>query len=97
MDMLNALIKAKNDLTNIHDIVHIEQCGGEQFYTAQFPALPSIAKKTLWRYANDSTKISQVCKGSGRNNALAVVDLTLGLRWLTGSMSLCALTPSNLA
>jgi hypothetical protein len=40
-DMLNALIKAKNNLTNIWDIVHIEQRGGKQFAT--FQAMPSVA------------------------------------------------------
>ncbi len=32
VDMLNALIKAENDLNHIRDIVCIEQRGGEQFH-----------------------------------------------------------------
>jgi hypothetical protein len=67
MDMLNALIKAKNNLTNIRGIVRIEQRGGKQSYTMQCPALLSVAKKTLRRYAVNSKKISQESKGSGRN------------------------------
>ncbi len=48
MDMLTALIKAKNDLTNIRNIVHVEQRGREQFHTSKIcPTMPSVAKKTL--------------------------------------------------
>jgi hypothetical protein len=58
MEMLNALIKAKNNLTNIQDIMHVEQRSGMQLIT--FQAMPSVAEKTLWRYADDGTsKISQ--------------------------------------
>ncbi len=57
MDMLNALIKAENNLTNICNIMRIEQRSGEQFAMGQ--AMPSVEKKTLWRYANDTTRISQ--------------------------------------
>jgi hypothetical protein len=32
IDMLNALIKAENNLTNIRDIIWVEQHGGEQFH-----------------------------------------------------------------
>jgi hypothetical protein len=47
MNMLNALLKAENDLTNIRDIVRVEQRGGKQCTT--FQAMPSVAKKTLWQ------------------------------------------------
>jgi hypothetical protein len=45
--MLNALIKAENDVTNIRDIVRTEQLGGEQFHFSPSPAHPSVAEKTL--------------------------------------------------
>ncbi len=71
MDMLNALIKAEINLMNICDIVHVEQPAGEQFYTVQCPALPSIAKKTLQQYAHDTMKISQESRGSSRNKSFS--------------------------
>jgi hypothetical protein len=45
--MLNALIKAENDVTNIRDIVCTKQLGGKQFHFSPSPANPSVAKKTL--------------------------------------------------
>jgi hypothetical protein len=70
MDMLTALIKAKNDnLTNICNIVCVEQCGREQFHASKIcPTMPSVAEQTLRRYADDSTKISHNSRGSNRNN-----------------------------
>jgi hypothetical protein len=69
MDMLTALIKAENNLTNIRNIVRVEQCGGQQFHTGKiFPTMPSVAKKTPQRYADDSTKISHDSRGSNHNN-----------------------------
>ncbi len=47
VEMLNALIKAENDVTNIRDIVRTEQLGGEQFHFSPSPAHPSVAEKTL--------------------------------------------------
>ena len=35
VNMLNALIKAENDLNNIREIVWVEQGGGEQFHASQ--------------------------------------------------------------
>jgi hypothetical protein len=48
--MLNALIKAENDLNHIRDIVHVEQRGGEQFHLSQGHAHASVAEKTIQRY-----------------------------------------------
>jgi hypothetical protein len=73
-EMLNALIKAKNNLTNIQDIVHVEQCGGEQFAT--FQAMPSVAEKTLWWCPDNGTsKISQDLRGSYRNDCFGCSGL----------------------
>jgi hypothetical protein len=48
MDMLTMLIKAENDLTNILDIVRVEQCGREQCHASDIcPTMPSVVKKTL--------------------------------------------------
>ncbi len=52
VNMLNALIKAKNDVTNICEIVRVEQLGGEQFHVQ---AHPSVAEKTLQHYSGDTT------------------------------------------
>jgi hypothetical protein len=45
-DMLQALIRAKAEVSNILNIVRIDQHGGEQFYqtTLATPAFPSLAK-----------------------------------------------------
>jgi hypothetical protein len=65
MDMLTALIKAENNLTNICNIVRVEQRGGEQFHAGKIcPTIPSVTKKTLWRYADVSTKINHDSRGS---------------------------------
>jgi hypothetical protein len=50
VDMLNALIKAENDLSNIRDIVCVEQRGGKQFHLSQGQAHASVAKKTIQQY-----------------------------------------------
>ena len=44
VNMLKALIKAKNDVTNICEIARVEQLGGVQFHPQ---AHPSIAEKTF--------------------------------------------------
>jgi hypothetical protein len=48
--MLNALIKAENDLNHIRDIVRVEQRGGEQFHLSPGQAHASQAEKTIQRY-----------------------------------------------
>jgi hypothetical protein len=48
--MLNALIKAENDLNNIRDIVRIKQRGGKQFHLSQGQAHASVAEKRIQRY-----------------------------------------------
>jgi hypothetical protein len=53
--MLNALIKAENDLTNIRDIIRVEQHGGEQFHLSQGQANASMAEKTFQQYGNNAT------------------------------------------
>jgi hypothetical protein len=65
--MLNALIKAKNNLTNIRDIIRVEQGVGEQFHSAGTQANPSVAKTTLHQYGDDTTRVSRDCEDSGRN------------------------------
>ncbi len=50
--MMNALIKAKNNVMNIREIVCVEQLGGEQFHAQ---AHPSNAEKTLQKYSSDAT------------------------------------------
>ena len=50
VDMLNALIKAENDLNHIRDIVRVEQRGGEQFHLSQGQGHASVAEKTIQRY-----------------------------------------------
>jgi hypothetical protein len=45
MHMLNALIKAENNLMNIHDIMRIEQHGGKQFNTAQCLPFQALQRK----------------------------------------------------
>ena len=57
--MLNALIKAKNDVANIRDIVCTEQLGGKQFHLSPSPVHPSVAKKTLQQYGGDTTPGSE--------------------------------------
>ena len=47
IDMLNALIKGENNLTNIRYIIQVEQGGGEQFHSAGAQANPSVAEKNL--------------------------------------------------
>ncbi len=64
VNMLNALIKAANNLTNIHDIVWVEQCRGEQFHLSQGHAHASVAEKTLQRYGYDATRVSFESKGT---------------------------------
>ena len=52
VDMLNALIKAENNVTNIRENVRVEQLGGKQFHAQ---AHPSIAEKTLQHYSGDTS------------------------------------------
>jgi len=59
VDMLNALIKAENDLNHIRDIVRVEQRGGEQFHLSPGQAHASQAEKTIQRYGGgDASKRS---------------------------------------
>jgi hypothetical protein len=66
--MLQALTKTENDISHILDIVRIDQCGGEQFYTtpslsvASPVTFPSIAERTLNCYSNNATKQSDNVK-----------------------------------
>ncbi len=46
-DMLTALIKAENDISNIKDIIRGEHGGGEQFHLGSTQANPSVAEQTL--------------------------------------------------
>ncbi len=52
-DMLMVLIKTKNEVSNILDIIRVGQQGGEQFLASSHHAasstasFPSIAKRTL--------------------------------------------------
>ena len=50
VDMLNALIKAENDMNHIRDIVRVEQRGGKQFHLSPGQANASQAEKTIQRY-----------------------------------------------
>jgi hypothetical protein len=58
--MLQELIRAKTEVSNILDIVHVNQRGGEQFYqtTPATPAFPSLAKRRIKSYTrtDDVTK-----------------------------------------
>ena len=65
-DMLTALIKAENDISNIKDIIRGEQGGGEQFHSATAQSNPSVAEKTLRKYGDDTTKVSRDSDGSAR-------------------------------
>ena len=47
VNMLNALIKVENNLTNIHDIFWLEQRGFKKFHFSQGHANASVPKKTL--------------------------------------------------
>jgi len=47
VDMLNALIKAENDLNNIREIVRVEQGGGEQFHASQGQTHASVAERII--------------------------------------------------
>ncbi len=94
--MLNALIKADNDLINICDIVWVEQCGGKQFHTSHGQAHPSVAKKTLWRYGNNAPRGNQDVGGSGQNQFLDVASLTLGQSLLMANTSSYAQMPTSL-
>ncbi len=70
-DMLTALIKTKNKVSNIFDIVRVNQRGGEQFLTSSHhtasstASFPCIAKLTLDRYSEEgasSTKLEDGMK-----------------------------------
>jgi hypothetical protein len=64
VDMLNALIKAENDLNNIRDIVRVKQCDGKQFHLSQGQANSSVAEKTIRRYGGgEATRSSYEPKG----------------------------------
>jgi hypothetical protein len=52
VNMLDALIKAKNDVTNIREIVRVESLGGKQFHGQ---VLPTFSEKTLQQYNSDTT------------------------------------------
>ncbi len=81
INMLNVLIKAKNNLTNIRNIVWVEQHGGGQFHLSQGHAHASMAKKTLQHHGDDATQVSFESRGMARNpSALGVVGLTHGQR-----------------
>jgi hypothetical protein len=67
--VLNALIKAENNLTNICNIMCIEQRGSEQFTMGQ--AMPNIAEKTLQHYVDNTTRISQDSWGSSKNDCFS--------------------------
>jgi hypothetical protein len=56
--MLNALIKAENDLNNIRDIVWVEQRGGKQFHISQGQANASVAETTIQRYGGEESTCS---------------------------------------
>ena len=69
-DMLSALIKMENSVSNILDVIP-DAHGGEQFLVnpppgGSAPAFPSVAMTTLQCYANggDSTKGSDTTGGS---------------------------------
>jgi hypothetical protein len=64
VDMLNALIKADNDLTNIHDIDRVEQRRGKQFHLSQGHSNASMAETTLQQYCDDATQVSFESKGT---------------------------------
>jgi hypothetical protein len=64
VNMLNALIKAENNLNNIRNIVWVEQRGGEQFHLSQGHAHASVAEKSLQHYGNDATQVSFESKGT---------------------------------
>jgi hypothetical protein len=59
-DMLTALIKTKNEVSNILDIVRVNQQGGEQFLASSHhvasstASFPSVAKRTLDRYSEEA-------------------------------------------
>jgi hypothetical protein len=55
--MLNTFIKVENNLTNICDIVRVEQRRGKQFYLSQGQANTSVAEKTLQQYGNNATEL----------------------------------------
>lgn len=67
-DMLTALIKAENDISNIKDIIRGEHGGGEQFHSASAAANPSVAEKTLRKYGDEASKVSRDSAGSTRTN-----------------------------
>jgi hypothetical protein len=55
INMLQALIKAEAAVTNILEIVRVDQRSGEQFYQAPpgtAPAFPSLAERTINSYSN---------------------------------------------
>jgi hypothetical protein len=59
-DMLQALIRAKAEVSNILDIVRVDQRGGGQLYQTMpaTPAFPSLVEQTIKSYtsADDVTK-----------------------------------------
>jgi hypothetical protein len=61
--MLQALIRAEAEVSNILDIVRVHQRGGEQFYQTT-PAFPSLAKQTIKSYTStdDVTKSTKKSK-----------------------------------
>ena len=70
--MLNTLIKAENDLNNIHEIVWVEQGGGEQFHASHGQAsYPTVAERTIWAHSPDGSSNNrkpaarQECFGCG--------------------------------
>jgi hypothetical protein len=69
-DMLAVLIKTKNKVSNILDIVRVNQQGGEQFlasshHTASSTAsFPSVAECTLDRYSKDGASSKKLEEGT---------------------------------
>jgi hypothetical protein len=69
-DMLSALIKTENDVSNVLEIISGAR-GGKQFHIAPpggpVPAFPSVGEKTLQKYAaggDNSTKGSKITNSS---------------------------------
>jgi hypothetical protein len=69
-DMLTALIKTKNKVSNILDIVRIDQQGDEQFLASSHHAasstasFPSVAERTLDRYGEDGASSKKLEEGT---------------------------------
>jgi hypothetical protein len=68
--MLTALIKTKNKVSNILDIVRVDQQGGEQFLLSSHHAassmasFPSVAERTLDQYSKDGASSKKSEEGT---------------------------------